>query len=170
MVHPYAGILFGVVPWNFKEFVLRRIVFVAAVVLSACGTGQLIQTGKDTYSVSSSGAGFSTDGVKADVYRAANAHCVKQSREMVEVSLKTLDGALGRNPPSADLTFKCLASGDPEIQRRAAGQQIVVMPASAGVASGEGGYSQLKQLKELLDSGAITQKEFDVQKAKVLAR
>lgn len=149
---------------------MRSLIFVAGLALTACGTGQLIQTGKDTYSVSSSGAGFSTDGVKADVYRAANAHCLKQGREMVEVSLKTLDGALGRNPPSADLTFKCLDKGDPEIQRRAAGQQLVAMPANAGGHSGEGSYAQLKQLKELLDSGAITQKEFDEQKAKVLAR
>ena len=151
---------------------MRRLVFVAALALTACGTGQLIQTGKDTYSVTSSGAGFSTDGVKADVYGAANEHCRKQSREMVEVSLKTQDGALGRNPPSADLTFKCLVKGDPEIQRRAAGQQMVVVPASESAAASPSGsnFAQLKQLKELLDSGAITQKEFDEQKAKVLSR
>ncbi|WP_218509748.1 SHOCT domain-containing protein [Variovorax sp. dw_308] len=31
-------------------------------------------------------------------------------------------------------------------------------------------YTQLKQLKELLDSGIITQAEFDVRKSKVLAQ
>lgn len=149
---------------------MKKLAIAISVVLSACGTGQLIQTGNDTYSVTSSGAGFSTDGVKADVYRAANEHCRKANREMVEVSLKTQDGALGRNPPSADLTFKCLIKGDPEIQRRAAGQMMLITPASAGASSSVGNYAQLKQLKDLLDTGAITQREFDEQKSKILAR
>lgn len=152
---------------------LKQLTCFAALAMTGCGAGQLVQTSADTYSITSSGAGFSTDGVKADVYRVANAHCQKQNREMVEVSLKTQDGALGRNPPSADLTFKCLAQGDPEIKRRASGQPIVVI--SGGNLSGEPSppgdrYASLKQLKELLDSGALTQKEFDEQKAKILSR
>jgi hypothetical protein len=151
--------------------ILKKMVLLTSVFMAACGTGAVIPTGTDTYSVTSSGAGFSTDGVKADVYLAANEFCAKRNREMVEVSLKTQDGALGRNPPSADLKFRCLVSGDPEIQQRASGVQLVALP-SEGKGSGAtpDKYGQVKQLKGLLDSGAITQKEFDEQKTKLLAQ
>lgn len=140
------------------------------VVLVGCGAGQIMQTGNDTYSVTSSGAGFSTDGVKADVYREANEFCAQKTRVMVEVSLKTQDGALGRNPPSADLKFRCLVQGDPEINQRASGVQAVVIPVTAKSGTVPDRYSQLKQLKELLDTGVLTQREFDDQKAKILAQ
>ena len=88
---------------------------------------------------------------------------------MVEVALKTQDGALGRNPPSADLTFRCLLQDDPEIQQRRAGVQLIqnvaVQPAKQ-----EDKFEQLKKLKTLLDSGALTQKEFEEQKAKLLSQ
>lgn len=147
----------------------KWIAFSTILLMAGCGASLPIQTGLDTYSVTSSGAGFSTDGVKADVYEAANKHCTGLNRQMVEVSLKTQDGALGRNPPSADLTFKCLAQGDPEIQRRGSGQNVVLIPAMGQPPSSDR-YAELKKLKELLDSGALTQKEFDEQKAKILSR
>lgn len=140
------------------------------MVLAGCGAGQVLQTGADTYSVTSSGAGFSTDGVKADVYRAANEFCAKKNLIMVEVSINTQNGALGRNPPSADLKFRCLAQGDPEIQRRATGVQSLAIPVSEKSSGASDSYAQLKQLKELLDSGVLSQKEFDEQKAKILSR
>lgn len=153
-----------------KGLALRLLSVLLSVVLAGCGAGQVMQTGSDTYSVTSSGAGFSTDGVKADVYREANEFCALKKRTMVEVSLKTQDGALGRNPPSADLKFRCLVQGDPEINRRVSGVQTVVIPVATKGGSAPDSYSQLKQLKELLDSGVLTQKEFDDQKAKILSQ
>lgn len=154
-----------------EEGVMKKVMLLTPVFLAACSTGAVISTGSDTYSVTSSGAGFSTDGVKVAVYKTANEYCTKQGREMVEVSLKTQDGALGRNPPSADLKFRCLVQGNPEIQRRVSGVQAVAITSSVeGGGASVDKYAQIKQLKELLDSGAITQNEFDKQKSKLLAQ
>lgn len=155
---------------------MRLLLVLLSVVITGCGAGQVIQAGSNTYTVTSSGAGFSTDGVKADVYRAANEFCAQKNLMMVETAIKTQNGALGRNPPSADLQFRCLAQGDPEIERRASGVQAVVIGAvpvsdnGSGTGAGRDSYAKLKQLKELLDSGVLTQKEFDEQKARELAR
>lgn len=43
-------------------------------------------------------------------------------------------------------------------------------PAPAAAASSEDSFNELMKLKELLDAGALTQEEFDAEKAKVLAR
>lgn len=153
-----------------RGLVLRLLSVLLSVVLAGCGVGQVMQTSADTYSVTSSGAGFSTDGVKADVYQAANEFCAKKNLVMVEVSINTQNGALGRNPPSADLKFRCLVQGDPEINRRATGVQSVAVPVSEKNGAASDNYTQLKQLKELRDSGVLSQKEFDDQKAKILAR
>lgn len=152
---------------------MRLLSVFLSIVLAGCGAGRVIQAGSNTYTVTSSGAGFSTDGVKADVYQAANEFCGQKNLVMAEVAIKTQNGALGRNPPSADLQFRCLAQGDPEIERRASGIQTVVIgavPASGKISDVGDSYTKLKQLKELLDSGALTREEFDEQKAKVLAR
>lgn len=153
---------------------MRLLLVLLSVVIAGCGAGQVIQASSNTYTVTSSGAGFSTDGVKADVYRAANEFCAQKNLMMVETAIKTQNGALGRNPPSADLQFRCLAQGDPEIERRASGVQTVVIGAvpvsDNGSGAGRDSYAKLKQLKELLDSGVLTQKEFDEQKARELAR
>jgi len=45
----------------------------------------------------------------------------------------------------------------------------VAKPIAAGTPLASGKYEKLAALKKLLDSGAITQKEFDQEKAKVLA-
>lgn len=73
--------------------------------------------GPDTYTVSSSGAGFSTTGVRARVYRAASDYCTKRGLVMVPVSFDAQAGVLGQRPPSADLVFRALPPGDPEIKR-----------------------------------------------------
>lgn len=148
---------------------MKKLALLASVFLVGCGAGAVIQTAPDTYSVRAGGAGFSTDGVKADVYEAANAFCAKHRREMVEVSLKTQEGAAGRNPPSADLKFRCLPRGDIEIQQRRAGVQLIQNVSQQPVGQVDK-FEQLKKLKELLDSGVLTQKEFEEQKAKLLSQ
>ena len=145
--------------------------FLGIILVSGCSTGSVIQAGPDTYSVTSTGAGFSTDSVRSNVYEAANEHCTKKGSVMVETSIHVQSGALARHPPNADLKFRCLKSGDPEISRRASGVQgvmIGVLPASDKSINNGDKYLKLQQLKELLDSGILTQKEFDAQKTKIL--
>ncbi|MEO5915499.1 MAG: hypothetical protein ABIS50_14800 [Luteolibacter sp.] len=78
---------------------------------------QVIPAGPDTYTVSSSGAGFSAAGVRAKVYQTANDFCASRGLVMVPISIDARVGVLGQRPPSADLVFRALKPGDPEIKR-----------------------------------------------------
>ena len=145
----------------------------AAMALSGCTTGSVVKSGPNTYSVTSTGAGFSTDGVRSNVYQKAEEYCSKQNLVMIEVSIDTQAGAYGRHPPNADLKFRCLEDGDPEIARRAAGVEGLMVGElrDGGNKPSEGNkYRELKQLKELLDSEAITPEEYAEQKAIVLGK
>lgn len=138
-----------------------------------CGTSKVIQTGPDAYSVSSSGAGFAVDGVKENVYKAANEFCRKKNLAMVETSINTQAGGLGSHPPSADLRFRCLKASEQDGNRGTSDEQDKLLRASRTnqtPANADDKFLQLKQLKELLDSGVLTQNEFSEQKAKILAR
>jgi hypothetical protein len=146
---------------------------ILAVFVTACSTGNVIQVGPDTFSVTSTGAGFSTDGVRKNVYSSANSYCAQKALVMVESSIKVQAGRYGSHPPNADLVFRCLKDGDPEIARRTAGIQGVMIGTLETKEDSEDlgdSYAELKQLKELLDSGALTQEEFDMEKAKILAQ
>ena len=79
---------------------------------------EVISTGPDTYTVTSgTSIGFSSAGVRAEVYRAANEFCAKRALVMVPVSIDAREGELGRHPPSATLVFRALKPGDPDIKR-----------------------------------------------------
>jgi hypothetical protein len=101
---------------NMKQPIYLGITLIAIIALSSCVT-QVIPAGPDTYSVSSSGAGFSTAGVRARVYNAANEYCNKRGLVMVPISIDVRGGVLGERPPTADLVFRGLKPGDPEIER-----------------------------------------------------
>lgn len=91
-----------------------------ALIVLACMLGcasQVVPAGPDTYTVSSSGAGFSSAGVRARAYQAANDFCAKRGLVMVPVSFDAQGGVLGQRPPTADLVFRALRPGDPEIKR-----------------------------------------------------
>jgi hypothetical protein len=92
----------------------------------ACSTSSVVPCGPDTYSVSSSGAGFSTGGVRARAYKAANDFCSKRGLVMMPVSFDAQGGVYGQRPPTADLVFRALPPGDPEIKRpNVEGPQVV---------------------------------------------
>lgn len=153
-----------------RTFVLTCIV---VVLLTACSTGKVIQVGPDTFSVTSAGAGFSTSGVRKNVYSSANSYCAQKNLVMVESSIRIQAGELGGHPPNADLVFRCLKDGDPEIARRTEGiQGVMIGTLKTKDDSKDLGdsYTELKLLKELLDAGALTQEEFDMEKAKILAQ
>lgn len=140
---------------SFKGFIMKSVIGVLGVLLIAgCSTGSIIQAGGDTYSVTSTGAGFSTDSVRSNVYASANEFCAKQGLDMSETYLNTQPDALGRNPPNADLKFRCIKKGSTALHE-------IAKPADT--------LTQLQSLKGLLDSGALTQNEFNTQKAKLLA-
>ena len=90
-----------------------------------CALGpRVVAAGPQTYLVSSEGElSFSTatEPAREAVFRAANRFCTKRKLVMVPVSLDVHPGDLDGRLTSADLVFRALRPGDPQI----AGSQAV---------------------------------------------
>ena len=98
--------------------ITTKAVMLTVVLLAGCAGGEIIPSGPDTYTVTSgASAGFSSAGVRAEVYKAANKFCEERGLIMVPVSLDAREGALAQHPPSATLVFRALKPGDPDIKR-----------------------------------------------------
>lgn len=111
--------------------------------------------GEEPYRAFQQGAtGFvSLQSVRSRTEEIASAHCERKGKAMhglVETAAKP-PFVLG-NFPKVELIFECVAK-----------------PAAAAVPATSGKYEKVAGLKRLLDSGALTQKEFEQEKAKALA-
>ena len=95
----------------------------------------------------------SMQSVRSTVEERAIAHCNRKGKAMhaLEEKASKPPYILG-NFPKLELVFECV------------NQSAVVKSAASG-----GKYEQVETLKRLLDSGALTQQEFDREKAKVLS-
>lgn len=145
--------------------------------LTGCVSSDIISTGPETYTVTASGAGFSTAGVREKVYKKANEFCAKKNLVMVPISFKSRPGELARHPPSADLTFKALKPGDPAI---AGAQSVVDADQSISVSQKidvsvddktkkqQDLYTELLKLDDLKKRGILTEVELEAAKQKVL--
>lgn len=95
---------------------LLLLVMTAALV-AGCSSG-IVPAGPDTYMVSRSIEVFSTGaGGKAALYREANDWCMKRGLIMVPVSTDAREPVVGGRLGSAELVFRALRPGDPEIKR-----------------------------------------------------
>ena len=100
----------------FRITITATALFVATL-FAGCTSSGVIPAGPDTYMISAGGAGFSTGGVRASTYRQAQKFCADRGLVFVPVSFDSQPGVLGQRPPTADLTFRALRPGDPEIHR-----------------------------------------------------
>ena len=95
---------------------------VASIMLSACattsGTADIVPIGKDTYMVGRPGGFFTISGgeVKAQLYRDANIFCRSQGKNLMPVSSESRNAA-AYTYATAELQFRCLADGDPDLGR-----------------------------------------------------
>lgn len=99
---------------------MRKVmVWGAALVLAGCASSGPVPMGQDTwYITKQSSTGFnSAASVKADLYREANDYCVSQGRQLQPISDSGVDGQPGRALANAQVTFRCLLAGDPELSR-----------------------------------------------------
>jgi hypothetical protein len=89
------------------------------MMLTACASSGPVPIGKDTYMISKqSSTGFHSGGsVKADIYREANEFCIKKGLEFQPVKENSKDGVPGYAFANAEVVFRCLISGDAEINR-----------------------------------------------------
>lgn len=92
-----------------------------ALMFAGCALDpRVVPTGPQTYSVSSEN-GLSWKGTTAEareaVFHAANRFCAKRKLVMVPVTLDVRPSESTERLPSADLVFRALRPGDPEIAR-----------------------------------------------------
>lgn len=162
--------------------------------IAGCGSTGTVQMGQNMYSISktSVACGFrDAGGVRADIYKEMGAFCERKALVPEVVSIEALDGVVGRRCASATVEFRCVTAAaantaptgqrpdrdmnrDPstaadrgQFGRKSSDaikiQQDLRMQQSDDI------YAELKKLKELLDSGIVTQEEFDARKRKILA-
>ena len=158
---------------------MKRIIIALAVSLAGCASSGVIPMGQDTFMISKqSSTGFHSAGsVKADIYREGSTYCMSQGKEFQPVNDHGVDGVPGRSFASAEIQFRCLSKGDPELSRPTMKpianiriENDIREKKDIHVQDSGDIYTELKKLKDLLDSKAITQEEFDAQKKKILAK
>lgn len=143
-----------------------------AFTLTACSTSSVIQSGPNTFMVSSSGAGFGTGSVRENVFKAANDFAAAKGMVMVPISFKAKPGELGRNPPSADLIFKLAKTGAPSISDSPlteADQLKIQQDIKIQPTANKDLYTELVKLDDLRKKGIINDREFDEAKSKLLS-
>jgi hypothetical protein len=147
-----------------------------ATLILGCASSGVVPIGQDTYMISKqSSTGYHSAGsVKAEIFTEANTYCLGQGKSLQPVSDSGVDGVPGRSFANAELTFRCLVSGDSGLSRPTrtpvANVRIEQVNKIQEISTRqqEDTYTQLLKLKSLLDSKVITQEEFDEQKRRVL--
>jgi hypothetical protein len=128
---------------------------------AVAGNTGVIPDGPDSFLIMRTGkTGFvSSSSLQKKTYEEATDFCEEKSLIMQSISMDAKAARPLGGFPEATLRFRCVSPGVPDT--------------GSAAGSGEGTvdkYSQLEQLKRLLDSGALTQEEFDREKAKVLGQ
>ena len=131
-------------------------------------------------------------GVKADVFAEMTSFCRARNLYPEVQTIEALDGVIGRRCASATVEFRCVTEAradlaptgqrpDRDMNRnpnipadrgqfgRKATDPITIRQ-TVRTEGPSDTYVELKRLKELLDANIITQREFDAQKQKILAR
>ncbi|MDA3789813.1 MAG: hypothetical protein PF503_15115 [Desulfobacula sp.] len=95
----------------------RIILILVSALIAACAHSGVVQIGPDTYMIANSEWGFTSGGVqKAKVMREASDYCKSIGKQMLTISTSQNDVAWGKTP-AAEVQFRCLSYGDPELQR-----------------------------------------------------
>lgn len=110
---------------------------------------------------------------KAEVYQEANVFCMKKGLEVFTLRETVTPAAPGRLG-STELHFKCVQPGGTAQPLVKDADKVVNVKSNLNVkpttSDSKDLYTELKKLKELKDSGVITQKEFDIEKKEILSR
>ena len=94
------------------------VVVIAAMFTTSCSSGGVTPIGKDTYMMSGTAPWSWSSGasIKADLFREANTFCVQQGRQLMPVSTDGNNASFSQFA-QAEIEFRCLKEGDPELQR-----------------------------------------------------
>ena len=92
---------------------------IAVLFLGGCITtpSNVISVGKDTYQLSATGVGFSTQSAaNMTALEAASTFCTNLGKKML-LKQAAENGVYGFSPRRSDLTFMCLKEDDPAYQQ-----------------------------------------------------
>ena len=128
--------------------------------IAFAGNTGVIADGSDAYLIMRTGAtGFvSSSSLQKKAYEEASAFCKAKSSVMETISMDSKAARPFGGFPEATLRFRCVVQTPPKSQANAADERT------------DEKIAQLERLKRLLDSGALTQEEFDREKAKLLGQ
>ena len=98
--------------------IARPLMLTAVFIAAGCATSDPVPMGKDTYMLSNTGAWSWSSGaaLKGDLFREADAFCKSQRKHLMPVNTSSKDGGFSQFA-QADIQFRCLAEGDPELAR-----------------------------------------------------
>lgn len=97
----------------------RLLALVGVVFLGGCITtpSNVVSIGKDTYQISATGVGFSTQSAaNMAALESASAYCAKLGRKML-LKQAAESGVYGFSPRRSDISFMCLKEDDPAYQQ-----------------------------------------------------
>lgn len=86
--------------------------FVLVILVSGCASTGILKISQDTYMISKERWGFSTVGIKADVFKQANAFAASQGKIMIPLIFKESPVAFGHYP-TVELQFRIADKNDP---------------------------------------------------------
>jgi hypothetical protein len=158
---------------------MNKIVIISAVtslLIYGCASTGVITMSQDSYFIGkkdgSPGIGVSLSN-KAEVYQEAATFCNKKSLEVFTLRETVTPAAPGRLG-STELHFKCVQPGGTARPLAKDADKVINVNSNVNVRSMDSNskdmYTELKKLKDLKDSGIITQKEFDIEKKEILLR
>ena len=97
----------------------RFFALVGSLLLGGCITtpSNVVSVGKDTYQLSATGVGFSTQSAaNIAALEAASGYCANLGRKML-LKQAAENGVYGFSPRRSDITFMCLKEDDPAYQQ-----------------------------------------------------
>jgi hypothetical protein len=151
---------------------------ISIIFLVGCSTSRPYATGGGLYRVTSTGAGISAESVTENVYEAAKEYAKEKGMVMYPESFNVRDGAYGRNPPSAELSFRLVkpnsneASKAPkfisglqkvEIINKSEDKSTNIIPANNLSIE-----DKLQKIKSIYDSGLITKDEYSEKRKNII--
>ena len=98
---------------------LSMALLAVGLVAGCASVSPIVPVGPDTYMVSVKQTAAGGGNLKADLYQIAHEYCASQKKVLMPVAVASSDSAIGKWG-TAELTFRCLCEGDPELKRPSA--------------------------------------------------
>lgn len=146
------------------------------ILLLGC-TPEPYPMGGGLHRATSSGAGFSAEGVTKSVHESAAKYAKERGKVVRIENLKVIEGALARNPPSAELTFRLVDPNSAEAnteEKLISGLQKVQMignnpQPTQNTTSKPSIEDRLEKIKKLYLDGVISASEHDTKRKQILS-